>query len=443
MKFTDSYIRNLKPADKKYYKREDDGFTVRVLPSGVKTFLFIYTYDGRRREMNLGSYPDKSLATAKRDYAAAYAMLHDKQNPRDPQAERDQQHDTERLKRKEYRDAPTVSKLCEEYITRHAKRFKRSWKKDERILDYDVVPAWGNDKAANINKRDVVLLLEKIVERGSPAMANNTFQVIRKMFNWAVEQDILRSSPCAGVKLPAPKVERSRTLTEAEIKTLWANLEFCAMSLEVRRALRLILLTAQRPGEVIGMHTSEIDGSWWTIPAERSKNGKANRIFLTTLAQQLIADEILDIKRIREIPADVDYEGYIFPTPSQKKQQAIDGQALVVAVARNLAFPLTDNNGDPLYLKDGTPATENKLGIDKFTPHDLRRTAATFMAELGEMDEVIDAILNHAKKGVIKVYNQYRYDKEKQMALESWERKLNSIITGTANKVIPIRRKSA
>jgi integrase len=90
---------------------------------------------------------------------------------------------------------------------------------------------------------------------------------------------------------------------------------------------------------------------------------------------------------------------------------------------------------------DGKQQTENKLAVDHFTPHDLRRTAATFMAEMGTMDEVIDAILNHAKQGVIKVYNQYRYDKEKQAALEAWERKLTSIVSGFESKVIPMRRR--
>jgi integrase len=85
----------------------------------------------------------------------------------------------------------------------------------------------------------------------------------------------------------------------------------------------------------------------------------------------------------------------------------------------------------------------NKLGIDQFTPHDLRRTAATFMSSLGFMDEVIDAVLNHVKQGIIRTYNLNKYDKEKQQALEAWERKLNSIITGIECKVIPIVRKAA
>jgi integrase len=133
----------------------------------------------------------------------------------------------------------------------------------------------------------------------------------------------------------------------------------------------------------------------------------------------------------------------LFPCPHKKKEQAIDPHALAIAVHRNLAWPVTGKDGKPLYDKDGKPVTENRLGIDQFTPHDLRRTAATFMTEMGTMDEVIDAILNHVKQGVIKVYNEYRYDKEKQAALEAWETKLNSIITGTKSKVVPMRCKAS
>jgi integrase len=88
--------------------------------------------------------------------------------------------------------------------------------------------------------------------------------------------------------------------------------------------------------------------------------------------------------------------------------------AMVVAIRRN--------------LKD--------IGTEYFTPHDLRRTAATFMAEMGTMDEVIDATLNHVKSGVIKVYNQYRYEKEKQAVLDKWGRRLQSILTGEKAKIL-------
>jgi integrase len=182
-----------------------------------------------------------------------------------------------------------------------------------------------------------------------------------------------------------------------------------------------------RPGEVIGMRSAEIDGRWWTIPSKRAKNDRSHRVYLTDLALGLIGDG--------------QEKDFLFPCPHKDKIKKIEAHALGVAVRRNLAWPITDSKGNPLFDADGKSATENKLGVDQFTQHDLRRTAATFLAEMGTMDEVIDAVLNHAKQGVIKVYNQYRYDKEKQMALEAWERKLNSIIIGAKGKIISISTK--
>jgi len=444
MNFTDSSIRNLKPEAKMYQVREGKGFGIRVLPSGHKIWVFTYTFDGKRRQMNLGSYPNLKLADARSAYSAAYSVLHDKHNPRDPQAERDQKHDADRQQREEQRNAFTIADLIKEYIKKHAEPSKRSWKEDERILNKDALAAWDKRKAADIKKRDVVLLLESIIERGSPGSANSNFKIIRKMFRFAVQRDILEHSPCDGVVMPAPLNRGDRVLSEAEIKTLWSSLDTCNISDDIRRAIRLILVTGQRPGEVIGMHTSEIElriekekiiGAWWTIPAERSKNKKAHRVFLTDTALDLIGS----LKKIdKETGKEVD-KGYIFPCAKANKIQPMGRLSISQAVWRNLSSPVLVN-GKPVFDQKGEPVTENKLGVADFTPHDLRRTAATFMSQLGFMDEVIDAVLNHTKQGIIRTYNLNRYDKEKQQALESWERKLNSIITGEASgKVVSIQ----
>lgn len=154
-------------------------------------------------------------------------------------------------------------------------------------------------------------------------MANNCFQIIRKMFNFALDRDIIQYTPCAGIKLPAPKIARNRVLTEDEIKKLWANLdkEKVKIADETKRAIKFILVTAQRPGEVIGMHVDEIDNRWWTIPADRAKNGKTHRVYLTDMALELIGDT-------------TDKE-YIFPSPHKNKDQLIGSNAMVVAIRRN------------------------------------------------------------------------------------------------------------
>ena len=453
-KFTDFYIKGLKIEKNKYYRREANGFAICIYPSGVKTWFFIFTLDGRRHSMSLGNYPDKSLTKAKEAYNAAWKIFKSGKNPSDMAEDEKEQR----------RKAPIVSGLVEDYIDRHAKRFKKSWAKDEQILNREVVPAWGNRKAEDIVKRDIIKLLEVIVDRGAPIMANNTFATIRKMFNWAVEQDILQHTPCFGVKLPAPKQSRERALSEEEVKIFWQSLERADLNMSDKtiRALKLILCTAQRPGEVIGMHTREIDGDWWTIPVERSKNKRTHRVYLTSNAKEIIneakeearlAKEKAEIRNARKmnrkpilIREEVEYSGFIFPCHKMDVDLPLGDTSLAVAVGRNLSVPAIDEKGKPVLDPKGKQKIENLLGVDHFTPHDLRRTVATFMAQTGEMDEVIDAVLNHAKQGVIKVYNQYRYDKEKQTALESWERKLKSITTGAVSNVVSInsgRKKAA
>jgi integrase len=453
IKLTKTAVEKIPHAEKgkqiDYYDSELDNFGIRVSHTGKKYFVRRYIGTKRVRVM-IGSHPVKTAEDARSEAIKQLGAMESGHDPNKTKRELIRLEEEAKLN-------ITVQVLVSDYIEKHAKKFKRSWQEDERILHKELLHEqrkkgddswskrrgkgaidWSQRKAVDISKRDIVKLLEGIIERGSPGMSNNTFQVVRKMFNFAVERDILPYSPCTGVKALAPKVARDRALSADEIKTLWPILEDAAISDEIIKALKLILITVQRPGEVIGIHTNEIEGDWWTIPSERSKNGKAHRVFLVSSAKEIIDQAIAEVKKVRKIASDVKYEGHIFPCPHKKKVQSIDVHAVAIAVHRNLALPLLDKNGNPLFDKDGNPVTENRLKIDHFTPHDLRRTGATFMAQANEMDEVIDAVLNHAKQGVIKVYNQYRYDLEKQKALETWERKLDSIITGKGANVIPI-----
>jgi integrase len=164
------------------------------------------------------------------------------------------------------------------------------------------------------------------------------------------------------------------------------------------------------------------------------------------MAQSIIDEAIVEINRLRKVPLESKYSGFIFPCREKLKVKCIRPIALARAVKRSLEWPLKDKKGKPLFGANGKPATENLVGIDCFTPHDLRRTAATFMSQSGILDEHIDAVLNHTKTGIIATYNKNKYDKEKQVALEAWERKLQSILTGSVSNVINInqgRRKAA
>lgn len=411
MKFSDIYIRSLKSGPTKYYKREANGFTIKVWPSGSKTWVYVYTFEGKRKELKLGEYPAMKLADARKKYNDAYEFC---KNGIDPgMLERQQQH--------ELRIAPTVKFLVNEYLEKHAKPKKRSWREDQRCLEKEVIPVWGDRKARDIRKRDVIDLLDGIVKRGSPVMANNTFEKIRKMFNFALAKDILEFSPCFGVEKPTKKEHKERVLSDKEITIVWNALETAAMSDEIKRALKVILVTGQRPGEVIGMHSSEIEDDWWTVPPERAKNGKAHRVYLTPTAKELIGN----------------IDGYIFESPRKqilpcgdKISRPMDVNAIAYAVRRN--FEKSEEGQGVVVAKNlyqEEKRNMKKTVMDSWTPHDLRRTAATNMSALEFSDEIIDAVLNHVKKGVIAIYNRYKYDKEKKAALEAWEMRLREILS--------------
>lgn len=452
----DMTVRNLKPENGIYFCMDTTdttkkGFGVRVYPSGVKVFVFRYKIDGKQKLLNLGEYPSTALKDARDEFTKQFSKVKDLRNGKadgaDPVKEIKLKAERRIKEDAEHRQAPTVAGLIKDYIEKHAQKKNRNWKDIERMLNKEVAPEWGKRKAKDITKRDVNLLLEKIIDRGSPATSNQVLKHTRKMFNFAIEQDIQQHTPCLGVKIKAKETPRERNLTEDEIKTLWKSLETCSISDDVRRALLLVLVTGQRPGEVSGMHRGEIDGRWWTIPGEaiytaQAKNHMTHRVYLTDTALELIGSLKMTDHKTGKVMIDpktgkeVD-KGYIFPCPHGAKQQPIDTRALAHAVRRNLQWPVL-HNGKPIYDKEGKPVTENRLGVDQFTPHDLRRTATTLMAKCKIGLEHRERVLNHKKEKLDGTYNQHDFDDEKQAALETIERKIKSIITGKENNVIPI-----
>jgi integrase len=448
VKFTDKFILNLKPKEKIYQVRENKGFGLRVLDTGRKIWVFAYKFDGRKRLMNLGTYPELSLADARTAHSKAYAVLNDKENPRDPQEQRDQKHEVERQERDDRRQHPTIKKLVEEYITKHAKPKKTSWKEDERILNKDVVPLWGDRKTEDVTRRDVLLLLDGMQGRGD-GIKTNTFKIIRRMFRFAVKQEIISTTPCyafeKGEELPIP-VSKERNLSESEVRAFLASIDSCAISQNIRSILKLILLTGQRPGEVCSMHSSEIDGRWWEFTPKETKITKETprkqRIYLTDTALELIGPLTVLDKKTKEMKP----RGYIFKCHTDNTRCTTE-RSVAYALRRNLlthevkSKPATWNKVSKktkISKKPFIVAEDKKLDIVKFTPHDLRRTCATLLSEMQFPDAVVDAVLAHLKKGEIRTYNKNKYDKEKQQALQAWERKLIAITTGKKSNIIPI-----
>ena len=223
-------------------------------------------------------------------------------------------------------------------------------------------------------------------------MANRTLALVRKMFNFAIEHDWLDTNPCHMVKRLAPEKPRDRVLSEDEIRRVWKALD--KEHLIVASLLRLRLLTAQRGGELLGVPWAEMDlaSGWWTIPAERSKNGLAHRVPLSAQALRIL-------KRLRTETVD---SQWVFPSPRKTGAHINHAQKAIERV-------------------------EERSDVD-FRGHDLRRTAASLMVGAGVSRLVVSKILNHAETGVTAVYDRHSYDLEKRAALDFWDRQLEAII---------------
>ena len=416
MKLTDAKVRSLKAKTNRYevWETGRSGFGLRVSASSYKSWFYFYRFEGKNRRMTLGVYPEMTLEKAHSAHAKAREQLIKGIDPNVLLIQSNIEH----------RGSPTVSQMVKEYVEKWAIPRKRTWKEDARMLSKDVIPQFGKRKAKDIKRRDIVLLMDGIVDRGSPITANRTLRVIKKMFSFAVKRGMLDASPCMEIDPPAKENQRERVLNEDEIKMFWLGLGKAKMSDATRLVLKLLLITAQRKGEVSQAEWSEIDlkNGWWTIPKERSKNERIHRVPLSPMAIDIFQQAKVHLRESK----------WVFPS---SKGQPITPRSISRAIRNNSGGISSDS---PKH----TPPYNDFFKIAHFTPHDLRRTATSMMTSLGISEYDVSKVLNHTIQTVTnKHYNHYSYDKEKQKALGVWERKLKTIITGkSSGKVILLQR---
>jgi integrase len=382
---TDRSVQALKPQAGKqidYLDARFPGFGIRVSPSGRRSWIVLYRFHGRPRRVTLGRYPILSLADARKK---AKDLLGDVLRGIDPAG----------VKAAERR-AESMEDLVQEYLERYAKPRKRSWEEDERLLQRRVLPRWKGMKAREVTRRDVRLLIDEYVERVVGTYANRIFAVIRKMFNFAIERDIVELNPCHGLRQPAPSRQRDRVLSEEEMRRIWRD--FDVEQPLTAASFKLRLLTAQRGSEVLGMRWEDIDfgAAWWTIPPEMAKNGRSHRVPLSRQAKAMLA----------EIKLQARPGLWVFPNPMKTGPMQTTQKAAERVVKRT--------------------------GVE-FRQHDLRRTAASHMTGMGIPRLVVGKILNHVEPGVTAVYDRHSYDREKREALERWAAHLEAVVTAAVS----------
>jgi integrase len=418
--FTETWIKTLKPHNvrRDFTETGRPGFMLRVWPGGQKTFVFRYHVDGRARIMTLGQYPVVNLAEAHDDHAAARKLLAKGIDPIEEQ-QRQERAQKAHQRAELQTSAITARNVIAEWGWHYARRHRKRPREAVRLLRSYLEP-WEGKPARDLVKRDAVLLLDRIVARGSLVAANRIRDLASQAFTFAVSRDLVQVNPFLGVPKPGGQESaKERTLNSDEIRTFWRSLDSgdIEMSPTVRLALRLILATAQRPGEVIGAAWSEFDldskAPIWRIPAARSKNGKPHDVPLSDLA----------LEQLSELRALAKDRPCIAPSVHSKLKpdEPLSERALSRALRNN-------------YDDDG-----KLFGLQPFTPHDLRRTAATSMTALGIARLHVAKVLNHVDGSITAVYDRHDYEPQKRLALQTWADDLRAIIAGKKRKVLPIR----
>lgn len=388
---TDPFVRNHKPVSKQiqYTDSKVPGLKLRITKNGAKSFSFRYYINGKEKRYSIGLYPQVKVGAARR----IARSLHEKvMKGEDPQRERVKS-----------RDDITIAELAEVFKEGHLPTLKPSTQHDyKNRIDSVIVPAIGGIIAKKIEPDDIHDLLEEIAEN-APIQSNRVRAIMSSMFSFAQRRRYVTINPVAGVPRLGKENQRNRYYEVDEIPILWEF--FNDMPQPTQSLFKMLLITGQRLGETRQMEWNQIDDNHiWTIPEKLTKAKREHKVPLPPMAVNVLQ------------------------------------QVGIVTGGGKFVFESPINKGEPIrwvqFHAKNIRDAEN--GISDFRIHDIRHTVTTHMADLQVNRTVLGKVLNHKQMAgdnhITARYDQYDYMTEKTEALQRWNYRLESIISGTESE---------
>jgi integrase len=272
---------------------EVKGFGLKVTPTGAKTYLVQYRMGGRgspTRRFTIGTHGSPWTPDLARD--EALRLLGAVKGGQDPmEAKSERRAAAERARHAEERRAErTFAAVTALFIERHAST-RRSGREMARLLRREVLPSWAERDIAAIDRAAVCALLDGLIDRRAPALANKVLDTVRSLLSFAVHRGVIAANPAMGLPAPAPKVARDRVLNDGELIAVWHAAD--ALGYPFGPLVKLLILTGQRRDEVAGLRWAELslddpNGPTWTLPKERAKNGVAHVVHLSPLTFEVL-----------------------------------------------------------------------------------------------------------------------------------------------------------
>lgn len=359
------------------------GLYLVVQPSGAKSWALRYRFGGKSRKLTLGRLATLSLADAR---TAASEALGAVERGRDPSVDKKLNNAARRT------GDSKVRTLIGEFDARHLSKLKTG-KGVRQSLDHNVTPIIGDMDIKDVTRTDVVRLLERIADAGKGTTANRVKAYMSKFLGWCQDRGIIEQSPMIGLKPVADENSRERPLSPEEIALLWNACE--AEPIPYGAMFQMLMLTGQRRGEVAAMKWADIDADGvWRLSS--TKNAQRHDVPLPEAAQCLL-------DALPRIGA------YVFTTNGKTPSTSLSKPHARIA-ARMAKLAGHD--------------------IQHWTPHDIRHTVKTGLAELKVPLDVRSRLTNHLSDipPMDRRYNHAAYKQEKQDALELWAKKINKYV---------------
>lgn len=413
-KLTDMQIKAWMKAGERFEGRGDgDGLWLRYREADkVPVWRFRYKLAGKSRTVQIGTYTELSLAKARetaKAMAARVALGYD------VASEKQERKAAALAKIEEEKNAITMLALANEYYER---MILGRWKHPDivrRRIDKDIVPSLGHMKVEDIKPRHIDDMLQTIVKRGAPSIANDTLRWVRRMFDYGIKRHVIEINPASAFDLNdagGKEEARDRALSRNELVKLFAAMRLAkGFSIENDLSIRLLLLLCVRKMELCAARKEEFDLSAgvWHLPGERTKTGKPINIPLPALA-------IGWLQQLFELAGP---SSWLLPARKMQHRMVPHIHEGTIGTAMGKVKP---------HMPD----------VPAFTVHDLRRTARTHLAELGIDPVVAERCLNHKIPGVEGIYNRHDYFNERREALNKWAALLDALDKGESYNVTPM-----
>ncbi len=377
-------ITNARRKDKPYKLTDGGGLYVSVAPSGKKSWRYQYTMDGKRPEVTIGGFPEIGVAEAREKHAVYRAMVERGIDP----AQHKQAAKSERKIRAADSEAADIFEVFSKvWIAEKMASKSATYRKQcLSFLERFVWPDIGGKRLSEIKPRDVLQIIEKL--RPIPATAERTRVTIQRVFDYAIQKLMIEVNPALPLRgvIERPPVEHHRHLLEKELGKFWRALSIQRAHFTTLAAAKLLMYSMCRKSEVLRAKWSEFDlgAAQWDIPGERMKSRQPHRVFLPSQAVELM----------RLVHA---YSGkceYVFHST-----QAVN-------------LPLADATLNHLFKR-------LDFGVDGFSPHGTRGTAATLLREHGFGRDVVELLLAHKERSQVTAsYQHHELVSQRREALQ-------------------------